>query len=80
MNQGILFNDEISFETELKQLTFTAMVGGMIVPCVVPVPFSDEIAAQAYFAQHQFDYEMQAEQLIEDEAFQINGSILLTFI
>jgi hypothetical protein len=80
MNQGILFNDQIEFNAKQRTLTFNAMVSGMIVPCVITTPFNEDSKALAHFAQHQFDYEIQAEQLIEDEAYQPDGSVSLAFL
>lgn len=80
MNQGILFNDQIEFDVVSCTLTFNAMVSGMIVPCIIATPFNEQSKALAHFAQHQFDYEIQAEQLIEDETYQPDGSIKLAFL
>ncbi|KZN42111.1 DUF1488 domain-containing protein [Pseudoalteromonas luteoviolacea] len=79
MNQAILFNDDIHFDASRRRLVFTAMVSGMIVPCVVLVP-ETEHEPVTHFRSHQFDYEMQAEQLIEDEDYSASGEIELTFL
>ncbi|MCF6437461.1 MULTISPECIES: DUF1488 family protein [Pseudoalteromonas] len=78
MNQGILFNDDVNVVE--NTLTFTAMVNGMIVKCLIVTPPMTDEAALKHFQAHQFDYEMQAEQLIEDEVYEEDGSILLAFV
>jgi hypothetical protein len=80
MNQSILFNDDVSMDSKAGVLSFSAMVGGMIVECKIPTPPMNEEEALAHFKTKQFDYEMMAEQLIEDEEFQNDGSVLLCFI
>lgn len=77
MNQAILFNDDISYQQ--GELTFTAMACGQLIRCKITTELDQE-AALAHFAQHQFDYEMQAEQLIEDEAFNEAGEVSLAFL
>ncbi|KJY86068.1 DUF1488 domain-containing protein [Pseudoalteromonas piscicida] len=77
MNQAILFNDDISYQQ--GELTFTAMASGQLIRCKIATKFEQD-AAIAHFAQHQFDYEMQAEQLIEEEAFNEAGEISLAFL
>jgi len=79
MNQAILFNDDIHFDAPRRCLVFTAMVSGMIVPCIVTVP-ETEAEPLIHFRKFQFDYEMQAEQLIEDERYSASGEVELTFL
>ena len=79
MNQAVLFNDDANYIAFSQQITFTAMVSGMIVKCVIKTELEHN-AALTHFKAHQFDYEMQAEQLIEDEAYSADGSIQLQFI
>ncbi|KZN54821.1 DUF1488 domain-containing protein [Pseudoalteromonas luteoviolacea] len=79
MNQAVLFNDDIHYDVALSRLVFTAMVSGMIVPCVIAVPATLE-EPLVHFRNHQFDYEMQAEELIEDESYSASGEIELTFL
>ncbi|CAM4269140.1 DUF1488 family protein [Pseudoalteromonas byunsanensis] len=78
MNQGILFNDDVNVAHNC--LAFTAMVNGMMVKCIIATPSMSDEAALKHFKDHQFDYEMQAEQLIEDEIYEEDGSVLLTFL
>ncbi|CAH9059855.1 hypothetical protein PSECIP111951_02825 [Pseudoalteromonas holothuriae] len=78
MNQGILFNDDVNAND--NKLVFTAMVNGMMVKCVLAVPLMNSETAIKHFQDHQFDYEMQAELLIEDEMYELDGSILLTLL
>ena len=79
MNQAVLFNDDANYIASSQLITFTAMVSGMIVKCVIKTEL-EQNAALTHFKAHQFDYEMQAEQLIEDEAYSADGSIQLQFI
>ncbi|WP_125718697.1 DUF1488 domain-containing protein [Pseudoalteromonas rubra] len=76
MNQQILINDDIHYDDTRQCLVFTAMVSGMLVSCVIETTLPNE-QALAHFKAHQFDYEMQAEQLIEDEAYSAQGEIEL---
>lgn len=76
MNQQILINDDIHFDDTRNCLVFTAMVSGMLVSCVIATALPRELAF-THFKAHQFDYEMQAEQLIEDEAYSAQGEIEL---
>ncbi|WP_105167186.1 DUF1488 family protein [Pseudoalteromonas sp. T1lg23B] len=78
MNQGILFNDDVNVTH--NGLIFTAMVNGLMVKCIIATPPMSDEAALKHFQAHQFDYEMQAEQLIEDETYEDDGSVLLTFL
>ncbi|BBN80044.1 transcriptional regulator [Pseudoalteromonas sp. A25] len=80
MNQSILFNDDIYVDAQTKELRFSAMVNGMMVLCRIITPLTDIEEALDHFKAKQFDYEMLAEQLIEDEDFQSDGSILLSFL
>jgi len=77
MNQAILFNDDASFNTTQQRIEFTAMSSGLIIRCCIAFE-GEEIKAIAHFADHQFDYEMQAEALIEEESFSAEGEVLLS--
>lgn len=81
MNQAILFNDDISFDAQRHCLCFTAMQQGMRVVCEIYVPAHIEKEhALAHFAAYQFDYEAEAEELIDAEAFSASGIVALRFI
>ncbi|MBD1581900.1 DUF1488 family protein [Pseudoalteromonas sp. S16_S37] len=80
MNQSILFNDDVCVESQTSALCFSAMVNGMMVQCRILTPPMGKEEALAHFKAKQFDYEMLAEQLIEDEEFQSDGSVLLSFL
>ena len=77
MNQAILFNDDVSYHQ--GELRFTAMAAGQLITCKIITKLPKQ-QALVHFAQHQFDYEMQAEQLIEDEIFNSNGEVTLDFL
>ncbi|MCG7564430.1 MULTISPECIES: DUF1488 domain-containing protein [Pseudoalteromonas] len=76
MNQQILINDDIHYDETRQCLIFTAMVSGMLVSCVIATSLTKQ-QALTHFKAHQFDYEMQAEQLIEEEAYSAQGEIEL---
>ncbi|MCF2911145.1 DUF1488 domain-containing protein [Pseudoalteromonas sp. DL2-H2.2] len=76
MNQQILINDDIHYDDTRQCLVFTAMASGMLVSCVIETTLSKE-QALTHFKAHQFDYEMQAEQQIEEEAYSAQGEIEL---
>ncbi|QTL36531.1 DUF1488 domain-containing protein [Pseudoalteromonas viridis] len=76
MNQQILINDDIHYDDTRQCLVFTAMVSGMLVSCVIETTLPKELAL-AHFKAHQFDYEMQAEQQIDEEAYSAQGEIEL---
>lgn len=81
MNQAILFNDDIAFDEKQHCLRFTAMNMGMRIPCEIPLPPKmDKDVALSHFAELQFDYEADAEELIEAEAFSASGTITIQFI
>lgn len=80
MNQSVLFNDEILYSENKKTITFTAMVNGAIVQCIIKTNITTENKARSHFDSRRFDYEILAEDLIEDEQFDQNGNILLSLI
>lgn len=77
MNQAILFNDDARFDAIKQRIEFTAMNSGLIIRCCVAFE-GEEAAALAHFTEHQFDYEMQAEALIEEESYSAEGEVLLS--
>lgn len=77
MNQAILFNDDASFNVTQQRIEFTAMNSGLIIYCCIAFE-GEEAAALNHFAEHQFDYEMQAEALIEEESYSAEGEVLLS--
>ena len=77
MNQAILFNDDASFNATQQRIEFTAMNFGLIIRCCVAFE-GEEATALAHFTEHQFDYEMQAEALIEEESYSAEGEVLLS--
>ncbi len=77
MNQAILFNDDASYHQ--GELRFTAMASGQLIICKIITKLPQQQALE-HFAQHQFDYEIQAEQLIEDEMISSEGEVTLDFL
>ncbi|WP_440054636.1 DUF1488 family protein [Pseudoalteromonas sp. T1lg65] len=77
MNQSILFNDDVSFEA--GWLCFSAMCNGQLIRCEIPTVLPKQ-QALTHFSQYQFDYEMQAEALIEAEEFNEQGNVRLRFL
>ena len=81
MNQAVLFNDDVSFDEQLQQLTFSAISGGQLIKCTIKLAnfkLENKSDALAYFHLYKFDYEELAEQLIEDEDYDDNGLIVIT--
>ncbi|ATC92884.1 DUF1488 domain-containing protein [Pseudoalteromonas tunicata] len=81
MNQAVLFNDDVSFDAQLQQLTFSAMANGQLIQCVIELTnfkLANKNEALVYFQLYKFDYEELAEQLIEDEEYDDNGLIVIT--
>ncbi|WP_462170659.1 DUF1488 family protein [Pseudoalteromonas xiamenensis] len=77
MNQAILFNDNATYCSDKQCITFTAMQQGMRIECQIATTFDSSEDAIAHFEQWRFDYEEQAEELIEAEAFSAQGFITL---
>ena len=77
MNQAILFNDDARFDAIKQRIEFTAMNSGLIIRCCIAFE-GEEVKALTHFAEHQFDYEMQAEALIEEESYSAEGEVLLS--
>lgn len=76
MNQAIQFVDRVEYKNGL--LTFYATVNGLLVPCVIALNAKERSEALSHFAKLRFDYEEQAQQLIEDEAYNEDGEVLVT--
>lgn len=74
MNQAIQFIDRVEFSAKEKRLYFYAQVSGLLVSCFYTTTKNEQEALK-HFTQHRFDYEDQAERLIEDEAYNADGSI-----
>jgi hypothetical protein len=81
VNQAILFNDDISFDAQRHCLCFTAMQMGMRIRCEISVPaYMSKDVAIVHFKQCQFEYEAEAEELIEAEVVSASGIVALRFI
>lgn len=86
MNQSILFSDQLAWNDELAMVEFQAHQSGMLIVCLVGVgklaelsntESVDKAKALEVFEQVRFDIEELAESLIEDEAFDEQGRIVL---
>ncbi|MDN2664772.1 DUF1488 domain-containing protein [Psychromonas sp. 14N.309.X.WAT.B.A12] len=90
MNQNILFSDNEYYNHDLQQVEFHAQCQGRLIHCVIswitlnaldqpntPPATANERAALALFEAARFDIEDLAEALINQQAFNDNGSIEL---
>jgi len=77
MNQAILFNDDASFNATKQRIEFTAMNSGLMIRCCIAFE-GEKVSALTHFSTYQFDYEMQAEELIEKESYSAEGEVLLS--
>ena len=75
MNQAIQFVDRVEYDNGV--ITFYAMVNGLLLPCVIDLGKTERSDALAHFAKHRFDYEDNAQQLIEDEEFGEEGEVAI---
>ncbi|MGV2989976.1 DUF1488 domain-containing protein [Vibrio sp. E150_011] len=86
MNQSILFSDDITWNQELLLLTFHAHQSGMMIRCSIShdrlsqlssIAVNNKTDAFNAYRIAQFDIEDLAEALIEDEDFDLEGSITI---
>ncbi|GMQ48071.1 DUF1488 family protein [Vibrio sp. 10N] len=86
MNQSILFSDQLAWNQDLEMVEFHAQQAGMLIVCLVGLEklaklnASSEITkdkAFEWFEAVRFDLEEIAESLIEDEAFDAQGRIVI---
>ncbi|MHA2689541.1 DUF1488 family protein [Vibrio harveyi] len=86
MNQSILFPDMQSWDKTLQAVNFTAKQSGALIECYVTKQkleklggslIETEQAAIKVFIDYRFDIEEIAEELIEDEAFNEEGNIII---
>lgn len=86
MNQSILFPDIQTWNEELNAVTFPAQQSGALIECIATVSYLCGLSGQVIsgaqqalevFDQYRFEIEELAEQLIEDEEYNAQGSIEL---
>jgi len=86
MNQSILFPDIQSWDEVSQSVNFSAQQSGALIECFVTKQklekfcgsvFDTEQAVIAVFIDYRFDLEEMAEELIEDEAFNEEGHIII---
>ena len=86
MNQSILFPDMQSWDAASQSINFAAQRAGALIECYVTkqkleklsgLIISNEQAAIEAFVDNRFDLEEIAEELIEDEAFNEEGHIII---
>jgi hypothetical protein len=78
VNQAIQFIDRVEYESAQEVIIFYAQVSGMLVQCVINIKalkLTAKNEALTHFEKYRFDYEEQAEQLIEDESYNSAGEI-----
>lgn len=86
MNQSILFPDMQSWDEASQSVNFAAQQSGALIECYVTKQkleklggslIETEHAAIKVFTDYRFDLEEIAEELIEDEAFDEEGHIII---
>ncbi|EHK9548604.1 MULTISPECIES: DUF1488 domain-containing protein [Vibrio] len=86
MNQSILFPDIQSWDEVSQSVNFSAQQSGALIECFVTKQkleklsgslIETEQAAIKVFTGYRFDLEEMAEELIEDEAFNEEGHIII---
>ena len=86
MNQSILFPDMQSWDEASQSFNFAAQQAGAVSECYVTkqkleklsgLIIANEQAAIEAFVDNRFDLEEIAEELIEDEAFNEEGHIII---
>lgn len=86
MNQSILFPDMQSWDEASQSVNFAAQQSGALIECYVTKQkleklrgslIETEQAAIKVFTDYRFDLEEIAEELIEDEAFDEEGHIII---
>ncbi|MBE3657668.1 transcriptional regulator [Vibrio navarrensis] len=86
MNQAILFPDIQSWDEKRQVVQFAAQQSGALIQCFVEkakleqltmTTIANQEQALSVFAQCRFDLEEIAEELIEEEAFDDEGHIVI---
>lgn len=86
MNQDIIVNDDLNWQPEQQRLTFTAQWFGGQVICYLSLSQLEHLTGQVLvdeanimlaFESVRFDIEEQVSELVAQEAFSPDGSLLL---
>ncbi|USD41200.1 DUF1488 domain-containing protein [Vibrio sp. SCSIO 43135] len=86
MNQSILFPDIQTWDAVKNVIVFPAQQSGALIECVVSKSYLENMVGSAIETEQQaiqvfqklrFDLEEQAEELIEEEEFNLQGQIEL---
>lgn len=86
MNQAILFDDQLTIDWSVGTVRFDVQWGGQLVPCLISIselqrrsgdPLINAEQVGVAFEQLRFDLEEEAEALIEEEAFDVQGMVWL---
>ncbi|MCW8336040.1 DUF1488 family protein [Vibrio paucivorans] len=86
MNQSILFPDLQTWDAVKNVIVFPAQQSGALIECVVSKSYLENMVGSAIETEQQaiqvfqklsFDLEEQAEELIEEEEFNLQGQIEL---
>lgn len=86
MNQDIIVNDDLNWQPEQQRLTFTAQWFGGQVICYLSLSRLEHLTGQVLvdaanimlaFESVRFDIEEQVSELVGQEAFSPDGSLLL---
>ncbi|MGJ8582166.1 MAG: DUF1488 domain-containing protein [Psychromonas sp.] len=91
MNQSIIFSDNEYYNLGLEQVEFQAQCQGRLIRCAIhwsiliklseeniPPAQANEKAALAFFETARFDIEDLAETLINQQAFNDDGNIIIS--
>ncbi|QIR13101.1 DUF1488 domain-containing protein [Shewanella aestuarii] len=81
MNQGILFNDQ--FDIKPQEICFVAQLQGMKIKCIIDFQMLSNLSgetvnatnAATIYEEYRFDIEELAEQAINHECYQDDGSV-----
>jgi len=91
MNQAILFSDNEQYQAQQQQVRFQAQYQGALITCCIdvahlyqlneqtPPPESSEATVMALFENARFDIEDLAETMIQQQSFDQDGHIHLSF-
>ncbi|MGO1246214.1 MAG: DUF1488 domain-containing protein [Oceanisphaera sp.] len=86
MNQDVIVNDDLNWQPEQQRVAFSAQWSGGQVICYLSLsklahlseqPLLDEASIILAFEAVRFDIEEQVSELISQEAFSPDGSLLL---
>lgn len=87
MNQSILFPDMQSWDNASQSVRFTAQQSGALIECFITKQKLEQLSGSVIegeqiainiFLDYRFDLEEIAEVLIEDEAFNSKGHVIIS--